>query len=363
MKSVLVLEPYYGGSHKHFLDGLQEKIPAKYTLFTLPARKWKMRMQLSAPWFASKIEELPLFRRKFDTVLCSTFVDVGMLRALLIRIEGWNSNTRFLTYFHENQFGYPRQPGDKFFFQFTAINFNSALASDRIAFNSHYNRESFLSHCKKYVKSAADMELSWTLDSLKRKSEVLYPGIDFSAIDNSGKKADNRVPVIVWNHRWEHDKNPDEFFDGLAELEENKVEFKLILLGQSFLTWPKCFDKARIRFKKNIVHSGFAESYFKYVSLLQQGDIVVSTSLHEFYGIAIIEALRAGCVPVLPARLSYPELFEKNFLYNEGEFVKCLRHALLSRDRLDTLEVKRLTDKFSWDTLSGRYEKWLFDKE
>ncbi|MCK5515472.1 MAG: glycosyltransferase, partial [Desulfobulbaceae bacterium] len=215
----------------------------------------------------------------------------------------------------------------------------------------------------KYVKSAADMELSWTLDSLKRKSEVLYPGIDFSAIDNSGKKADNRVPVIVWNHRWEHDKNPDEFFDGLAELEENKVEFKLILLGQSFLTWPKCFDKARIRFKKNIVHSGFAESYFKYVSLLQQGDIVVSTSLHEFYGIAIIEALRAGCVPVLPARLSYPELFEKNFLYNEGGFVKCLQHVLLSRDRLDTPEVRRLTDKFSWDTLSGRYEQWLFDIE
>jgi len=318
-----------------------------------------MRMQLSAPWFVSKIEELPLHKRRFDTVLCSTFVDVGMLRALLSRLEGWNSNTRFLTYFHENQFVYPRQPGDKFFYPFTAINFNSALASDAIAFNSHFNRESFLNNCTKYVKAAADMELSWALDALKGKSDVLYPGIDFAAIDNSGAKPYNRVPVIIWNHRWEHDKNPEEFFHGLAELEDEGVDFKLILLGQSFPACPECFENARIRFKKKIVHSGFAESYSEYVSLLQQGDIVVSTSLHEFYGIAVIEALRAGCVPVLPARLSYPELFENSFLYDKGQFVNQLRKAVLSRGRLETAEVKRLTDKFSWHILAGRYEEWL----
>ncbi len=363
MTSVLVLEPYYGGSHQHFLDGLQEKIPAEYSLFTLPARKWKMRMQLSAPWFVSKIEELPLHKRWFDTVLCSTFVDVGMFRALVCRLQGWNPDARFLTYFHENQFAYPRQPGDKFFFQFTAINFNSALASDGIAFNSHFNRASFLKNCTKYVKAAADMELSWTLDALKGKSDVLYPGIDFTAIDDSGVKPENSVPVIVWNHRWEYDKNPEEFFKALVELEDKGIDFKLILLGQSFLNSPECFGKARIRFKEKIIHWGFAESYSEYVSLLQLGDIVVSTSLHEFYGIAVIEALRAGCVPVLPDRLSYPELFENNFLSGEGEFVKCLRNALLRREQLDSLEVKRLTDRFSWNSLSGRYENWLFNRE
>jgi len=361
MKRVLVLEPYYGGSHKHFLDGLRQKISAEYTVFTLPARKWKMRMQLSAPWFFSKIKELPLPKRCFDTVLCSTFVDVGMLRALLDRIEGWNANSRFLTYFHENQFGYPRRSGDKFYHQFTAINFNSALASDGVAFNSYFNRQNFLNNCSQYVKSAVDMDLSWTLDTLRRKSVVRYPGIDFAEIDKSGIKSDNRVPVIVWNHRWEHDKNPEEFFYGLEELEDEGIDFKLILLGQSFLFYPECFEQAQIRFQKKIVHCGFAASYSEYVSLLHQGDIVVSTSLHEFFGIAVVEAFRAGCVPVLPARLSYPELFEGNFLYDEGKFVMVLRHALLSRAKLDLLEIRRLTDKFSWEYLAGEYEEWLLN--
>ena len=361
MKRVLVLEPYYGGSHKHFLDGLQDNIAAEYTLLTLPARKWKMRMQLSAPWFFSKIEKLPPEKRWFDTVLCSTFIDVGMLRALLGRVEGWNTKSQYLTYFHENQFAYPRRVGDKYYYQFTAINFNSALASDRIAFNSHFNRESFLKNCTKYVKSAVDMDLSWTVDTLEEKSDVLYPGLDFTEIDNLGSRPNNEVPVIVWNHRWEHDKNPEDFFNGLAELEEEGLDFKLILLGQSFLSRPECFEKAQSRFQKKIVHIGFAASYPEYVSLLQQGDIVVSTSLHEFYGIAVIEALRAGCLPILPDRLSYPELFENKFLYGEGDFVNCLRGALLYRNQLDTLEVKKLTDKFSWKSLSDRYDKWLLN--
>jgi hypothetical protein len=64
-------------------------------------------------------------------------------------------------------------------------------------------------------------------------------------------------------------------------------------------------------------------------------------------------------VPILPDRLSYPELFENKFLYGEGDFVNCLRGALLRRNQLDTLEVKKLTDKFSWKSLSDRYDKWL----
>lgn len=361
MRRVLILEPYYGGSHKHFLDGLQENIAAEYTLLALPARKWKMRMQLSAPWFLAKIEEMLPENRWFDTVLCSTFVDVGMLRALFSRVEGWNWNTRYLTYFHENQFAYPRRAGDNYFYQFTAINFNSALASDRLAFNSHFNRESFLKNCRKYVKSAVDMDLSWTVDTLHEKSDVLYPGLDFTAIDNLGSRPNNSVPVIVWNHRWEHDKNPEEFFNGLAELEDDGLDFKLILLGQSFLSRPECFEKGQTRFQKKIVHCGFAASYSEYVSLLQQGDIVVSTSLHEFYGIAVIEALRTGCVPVLPDRLSYPELFENKFLYSAGDFVKCLGNALHNRTRIDTLEAKNLTDKFSWKNLKGTYKEWLLN--
>ncbi len=53
--------------------------------------------------------------------------------------------------------------------------------------------------------------------------------------------------------------------------------------------------------------------------------IVVSTAWHEFFGISVIEAVRAGCRALLPRRLSYPELFPKEFLYDEGDFTSRLR--------------------------------------
>jgi len=35
---------------------------------------------------------------------------------------------------------------------------------------------------------------------------------------------------------------------------------------------------------------------------------VVSTAVQENFGISVVEAVRFGCFPVLPRRLSYPEL-------------------------------------------------------
>ena len=218
VKRVLILEPYYGGSHRFFLEGLQVHVAADYTTFTMPARKWKMRMQLSALWCIEKIKGLPLCERRFDVVLCSSFVDVAVLRALLVKVKGWDHATRICTYFHENQFFYPERQAEPKNFQFAALNFHSALASDKIAFNSSYNAQTFFSGCRKYLQTAAEMGLSATTIDLKNRSCILFPGIDFAPIDRQRRISDPGPPIIVWNHRWEHDKNPDRFFQALTEL-------------------------------------------------------------------------------------------------------------------------------------------------
>ncbi len=99
--SVLVLEPYYGGSHRSFLKGLKEHLPYRFEFMTLPARKWKWRMRLAAPYFA---DELRKSGKKYDRILCSTFVDVAAFRGLA---PSWVCGAPVLTYFHENQFAYP----------------------------------------------------------------------------------------------------------------------------------------------------------------------------------------------------------------------------------------------------------------
>jgi glycosyltransferase involved in cell wall biosynthesis len=359
MKRVLILEPYYGGSHKYFLTGLQKFVAADYLLFTLPARKWKMRMQLSAPWFVEQIKTLSMGDRFFDTVLCSTFVDVAVLRALLSRVEGWNHRAKILTFFHENQFAYPVRFKETAQHQFAAINFYSALASDSLAFNSEYNKGSFLAGCQGIQKVAGDMELPGLLKEISEKSRILYPGIAFGDIDKITWKRSTDIPVIVWNHRWEHDKNPQSFFRALKIITSRGIDFRLIVLGQSFATSPGCFARGIKQFNDKIIHYGYVSSYQQYIELLGQGDIVVSTAHHEFYGIAVIEAVRAGCLPVLPARLSYPELFAEQYMYNDDSFPESLAGAIKKRRRLTREDARAMTERFSWESQQRDYAQWL----
>ena len=53
---------------------------------------------------------------------------------------------------------------------------------------------------------------------------------------------------------------------------------------------------------------GYVESKEEYLQWLEKADWVLSTATHEFFGIAVVEALFAGCLPWLPERLSYREL-------------------------------------------------------
>ncbi|MBM9520076.1 DUF3524 domain-containing protein [Desulforhopalus vacuolatus] len=357
-RRVLVVEPYFGGSHQQFLEGLIQHLDADFVFLVLPARKWKMRMQLAAPWLIGELEKMPLEERCFDTLLASTFVDLGLLRALTAMLPGWAPHTRFCLYFHENQFAYPSQLKDPGFFQFTGINFNSALAADSLAFNSEFNRQSFLAGVASLLKKAADMSFPDTVEKLRAKSRVIFPGITLSCVEASVQESEEAV--IVWNHRWEADKNPEEFFSALRVLQAQDVPFKLLLLGQSFRFHPVCFNGVEEEFAGNLLHCGFVESREEYLHLLGKGTMVVSTAVHEFYGIAVIEAVRAGCVPLLPARLSYPELFPQENLYGEGELVeRLIQHCCMPR-KLSAATAVKLTRRFSWQAVATDYEKWLF---
>jgi glycosyltransferase involved in cell wall biosynthesis len=363
MKRVLILEPYYGGSHKLFLTGLQRSVAADYLLLSLPARKWKMRMQLSALWFVQELKKIPKEERGFDTVLCSTFVDVAVLRALLASVTGWNPATRIVTYFHENQFAYPGQTADPTIRQFTAINFTTAMASDFCAFNSKYNMESFLSAIGSSLKRATDMKLAGCVQEIRQKSVVLYPGMEYNFIDKCqiNTRQDYGAAVIVWNHRWEHDKGPELFFDGLYHIQKKGFDFRLIVMGESFGKQPQCFEEAKKRFSKELIHFGYAESREEYAKLLHQGDLIISTAKHEFFGISVLEGIRAGCYPLLPDDLSYPELYGEKYLYKPGKLARSLMEFLKNPVTLEPETAFALTEKFAWNECCEQYRKFLFE--
>jgi len=349
---VLVLEPYYGGSHKSFLSGL-ENLPFNFEFLTLPARNWKWRMRLAAPYFADQIHDK---NGQYDRVLCSSYVDAAALRGLA---PAWLKKVPLLTYFHENQFAYPVQVNNERDIHFALTNITTALASDSLAFNSMYNLTSFLQGTENLMKHSTDLRLRNPVEIIRAKSRILPPGTDFSNIDSMEEPQRNGPPVILWNHRWEHDKNPDLFFNTLFKLDDEGTDFKLVVLGQSFENRPPIFEEARKRLSHKILHFGYAETDRDYACWLRKSDIAVSTALHEFFGIAVIEAVRAGCTPLLPDRLSYPELFPEKYLFSDAGFYERLKITLSEHKRLSGTQTRDLTDSYSWENLQKPYVEWI----
>jgi len=354
---ILVLEPYFDGSHRLFLAGLQQHLEHDFDLMTLPARKWKWRMRLAAPFFAEQLNKAKS-GRKYDRILCSSFVDVAAFRSLVA--EKYQKIPVY-TYFHENQFAYPVQKTDKRDFHFGLTNLTTFMASDRVAFNSRYNLDTFIESVEMLLKICPDMKFDTLTSELRDKAEILYPGIDFNGFPEPDTciSGNDGPPVIVWNHRWEHDKNPEDFFEALFELDGQGLDFRLIVMGQTFRRKPPVFAEAKKKLAHRIDHFGYARSRKEYIRQLCRGDIVVSTATHEFYGISVIEAVRAGSLPLLPNRLSYPELFPAEYLYEEGELLERLKSILQSGKRINNSQAINLTESFSWPALKGKYRDWF----
>jgi len=355
---IIILEPYFGGSHRAFLEGLRRHLPFACEFLTLPARGWKWRMRLAAPHLATELRNLPAPLPGVPCcLLCSSFVDVATLKGMLP--AQWHG-LPIRTYFHENQFAYPVQAEDQRDLHFGITNLTTALASDRTAFNSSHNLETFLAGCRGMVKKAPDMALPDFEATIRAQAVVLPPPLDFTDIDAAPALPSNPTPVILWNHRWEHDKNPDLFFNALLELDQRDVPFHLVVIGQSFRQQPPVFATARERLAHRLLHFGTVTTRQEYVRWLKNADLVVSTAGHEFFGLAVLEAVRAGCRPLLPNRLAYPELFPPEFLYEEEDFTKELERVLRGRPRLAPARARELTEPFSWPALAGRYREWLF---
>ena len=312
---ILAVEPFFGGSHAAFLQGLSGASRHQITLLTLPARKWKWRMRTAPLAMAHMLDGIS---DNFDLMLASDFLDLATFRGL--RPDRLRC-LKTVVYFHENQITYPVRHKDERDCHFAVTNLLTLHAADAVWFNSHWHKTDFIDGAKRLVaKMPGPFRENW-LAPLSGRIDVQPLGLDLSEIDRTRPNRSPGPLVILWNHRWEFDKCPEAFFDAISRLDDRRVDFRLAVCGKRFREWPSCFDEARGRFGHRMIHFGPCEERSAYVRLLRSCDIVVSTAKHEFFGVSVVEAIHAGCYPLLPARLSYPELLPPSrhdeFLYSD----------------------------------------------
>ena len=351
----LFLEAFFGGSHREFAEGLISHSRYRIDLVTLPARFWKWRMRGAALYFVKKVSSLDNYHGLITTDLMS----LADFKAL-----SNGSCPPALVYFHENQFTYPLAPGERMDYQFGFTDITTALASDRVIFNSQTHHDAFFNALPVFIKMMPEYRPGWVVDEIRSRADVLHPGCRFPAKELIAEDFTRKPPpLIIWNHRWEFDKNPDEFFQALDAVLDAGAEFRLALLGENCQTVPKAFIGARERYGEQIVQYGYVESRQQYIDWLSQGSIVISTAQQENFGISMVEAIRYGCIPLLPARLAYPEIiaarYHPDVLYHgfQDLVAKLLDRIANYSDYLDLrFALSREMGRFAWENLIDQYD-------
>jgi hypothetical protein len=59
------------------------------------------------------------------------------------------------------------------------------------------------------------------------------------------------------------------------------------------------------------------KAWHEYYSFLSQAKICLVTAKEETFGYQVMDAILAGTIPICPNRLSYPELLDRTYLYND----------------------------------------------
>lgn len=350
---VLALEPYYGGSHRAVLDGLIERLkPLGFTfeLLTLPPRKWKWRMRGSAITMAEEARALAAAGARWDLIYASTFVNLAEFVALAGDAV---AGIPRIVYFHENQLLYPNRHTADWDYQFALTNITSALAADRCLFNTRYNLDGFLSEIPGFLREFPDHRPQGVAERIAARSEVLAPPFDPMPFDAARVVRGSR-PRIVWPHRWEHDKDPEAFFAAVGALAAEGLDFEVAVAGQSFRETEALIARAATSLGERLVHLGEPGSREEYVALLASADIAVSTARNEFFGLAMIEACYAGCAPVVPDRLAYPELYPVEARYRTQEqLVARLRGLIIERPAPGS--ARAIAEPYTLEQLVPRY--------
>ncbi|MEW6359160.1 MAG: DUF3524 domain-containing protein [Planctomycetota bacterium] len=357
---ILAMEPYYGGSHKAFLDGLVRHSAHDFTLLSLPARKWKWRMRGAALAFA---EMLDGYDGPIDLLLCSDYLSLADLVGLRPRRL---APVPKAVYFHENQLTYPVLDEKERDHHFAFTNITTCLAADAVFFNSDFHRTSFLEAASRFLHKMPDHRPDQAVRQIEARARTLPLGVDFSAFDDcqGASRSGDQPALILWNHRWEYDKNPEDFFAVLFDLAEAGLRFDLAVVGETFRTYPAIFDEARLRLTDRIIQFGYLPSRRDYARILHEADIVVSTAIHEFFGISVVEAVYCGCFPLLPNRLSYPELLpspahETHLYETQSDLRRKLDHAVRHIDATRATNLSEAVARFRWERMIPRYDEAL----
>lgn len=139
---------------------------------------------------------------------------------------------------------------------------------------------------------------------------------------------DDKQDIVVFPHRLAHEKRPDLFRSVAGKLRKDFPHWSFVLTKE------------------------VCETKRDYYAVLSSARVCVSCAEQETFGIAQMEALLSGCIPIQPNSLSYTEMYPEELCYTPGhsdELEELLRRILTDAQYPDSqyhILTQRTLDKW-----------------
>lgn len=297
---ILLLSAYDAGSHQRWREQLVASQPGfHWEVLALPPRFFRWRIRGNALTWLQE----PALKARYDLLIVTSMVDLASFKGFHPHL----ARTPAILYMHENQCAYPDSGKQHSSADPKIVNLYSAVAAGQVLFNSAWNRDSFLEGASRFLEKMPDGLPDGLISSIREKSHVVPVPIEDRLFLERSTALNAECPHLLWNHRWEYDKAPERLLHLLDALSAAGQDFRLSVVGEQFRNHPGAFSLIHERYRERIVRWGFLESRAEYDRLLAEADVVISTALHDFQGLSVLEAMASGCLPLTPDRLAYPE--------------------------------------------------------
>ncbi|XP_066855776.1 tRNA-queuosine alpha-mannosyltransferase isoform X5 [Anser cygnoides] len=329
--TVLLIEAFYGGSHKQLMDLLQEELKEECVLCTLPAKKWHWKARTAALYFMQTVPTNPNYRILFASSVLN-LAELAALRPDLGKLKK-------VLYFHENQLAYPVQNWKERDFQYGYNQILSCLVADVVVFNSAFNMESFLTSIGKFMKLIPDHRPKDLEKIIRPKCQVLYFPVRFPDVSRfmpehklahlenligvksngdayqfaglPGQQKSRALGGLMKNSNVCRESGLCEAQPGLCTTQHEGLH--------SPLTAPERLNKSEASESTNPCQEEDKQHLTFNLCNIWSGMDYQQRPLHVAWPHRWVEAVYCGCYPLCPKALVYPEIFPAEYLYSTPE--------------------------------------------
>ncbi|MDC1023692.1 glycosyltransferase family 1 protein [Nitrosopumilus sp.] len=203
-------------------------------------------------------------------------------------------------------------------------------------------------------------EMNQYLKIPKEKMTVISHGVDHNHFKLPENKSETRKKILkkfdltdepYFIHVSETNyvrKNLFRMLDGFKKAKEKKIPQKLILVGKTLPSISK-----KIQEYDDVIALGFV-SDDELISLMQGSDAIILPSIHEGFGMPLLEAMACGIPSITMNNHAPPEIVEDSGLLVDSHSVDdiALKMVQINQDEMLTNLSKKalsLSKKYSWE--------------